>query len=135
MRSSGRPGWHDPNAHRPPRQCSAGVSATSLFRYNGFRQLPADLPADLSLAFSLDFRQIKLIRVPVKLHRLIRKQAVIMQQFAFPPRCTLLYACDTFRSKVERGTRQTGAKMRVELETGYSLHSKVLSFGSKFSKS
>jgi hypothetical protein len=58
-----------------------------------------------------------------------------MQQFAFPPRCALFYARDAFTLEVERGKRQSGAKMRVELETGYSLHSKVLSFGSKFSKS
>lgn len=98
--------------------------------------LSADLPADLSSAFNLDFRQTgALIRVPVKLNRLIRKQAVVMQESTPPPRCTLVRACDAFSSKVERGKRQSGAKMRVETEIGYSLDLKVLSFGSEFSKS
>ena len=40
MHFSGKPGWHDPNTHRPPRRCSADVSATSLFRCDAFGSYP-----------------------------------------------------------------------------------------------
>jgi hypothetical protein len=66
---------------------------------------------------------------------LIQKQAVVLQEFTFPPRCILVRAYDAFSSKVERDKRSSGAKMRVETEIGSLLDFKVLSFGSKFSKS
>ena len=59
MHYSVRPGWHDPKAHRPPRRCSADVSATSLFRCDAFGKLPRGPPPDLSLASILTFdRQV-----------------------------------------------------------------------------